>query len=90
MQVDKMSKADLFKELSDQEQEVIAGGETWSTQKLQSFLNGVFAEIGKYGGFYNGFDYTGFFNSLQKNGYLDSSSPGGSKSTVPGSANWRG
>lgn len=90
MKLNELLETDLFKELSDQEQEVVAGGETWSSEQLQGFLNGVFAEIGRNGGFYNNFDYWGFFTTLQQNGALDSSSPGGSSSTVPGGANWRG
>lgn len=87
MKLNELLETDLFKELSDQEQEVVAGGETWTAEVLQSFLNGVFAELGRN---YVPFDYWGFFGNLQQNGWLDNSSPGGSNSTVPGSPNWRG
>ena len=84
MKIHDLHETDLFQELSDQEQEVVAGGETWDQNKLQGFLNDTFALIGQYGGFYNNFDYQGFFKSLEQYGFYgpDSSSIGGST--------WRG
>ncbi len=92
MQLRELIETDLFNELSDQEQEVVAAGDKISTQQLQAFLNNVFGQIGKYGGYYNGFDYAGFFKGLEKYGFYgpDSSAPGGSKSTVPGGPLYKG
>ncbi|MBV9384966.1 MAG: hypothetical protein JOZ78_00915 [Chroococcidiopsidaceae cyanobacterium CP_BM_ER_R8_30] len=84
---------DLLHQLSEQEQEVVAGGVDGNTinsiyqqnkSNLQGFLTGTFTYLGSQSGvLYNNFDYSGFFNNLQQSGYLDSSSPGGSNSTVP-------
>ena len=93
MQLNASMETTLFDELSDQEQEVVAGGQVDGNTILSlyksngtnnpKFLVDLFTYFGSQPGvFYNNFDYSSFFGSLQKNGYLDSSSPGGSKSTV--------
>lgn len=81
MQLHELSATGLFSELFDQDQEVITGGDTWTAQQLQGFLNNTFYLIGKYGGYYNGFDYNGFFKSLEKYGFYgpDISLPNGGK-----------
>jgi hypothetical protein len=101
MQLHELSKTDLVTELSDQEQEVVTGGlvdgNTISSISKNNGTNYQKTVVDIYtylatqpDTLYKNFDYGGFFGNLQKNGYLDSSSPGGSKSTVPGSTNYKG
>ena len=96
MQLHELLDTDLFNQLSDQDQEVVTGGQLdgntiSSIYKSNStnnpkFLVELFTYLGNQPGvLYNNFDYNGFFQSLQAKGYLDSSSPGGSNATVPGS-----
>jgi len=95
MQLNELLETDLFNQLSDQEQEVVAGGQLDGNTILslyksngtnnQKFLVDIFTYLANQPGvLYNSFDYAGFFQNLQTSGYLDSSSPGGSKSNVPG------
>ena len=84
MQIHDIDETDLFQELSDQEQEVVAGGDTWDLPKLQAFWNYTFGLIGQYGGFTNGFDYKGFYKSLEQYGFY------GPDSSAIGGSTWRG
>lgn len=101
MQLHQRLDTDLFHQLSEQEQEAIAGGADASTGSQiesiyknstsnQDFLNGLFGVLYQSGSLYNNFDYSGFFSNLQQSGALDSSSPGGSNSTVPTSFPYSG
>lgn len=94
MRLNEQLDTDLFHQLSAQEQEVVAGGADANTGNQinsiyksstsnQEFLNGLFGVLYQSGSLYNNFNYSGFFNNLQQSGALDSSSPGGSNSTVP-------
>ena len=94
MRLNEKLDTDLFHQLSDQEQEVVAGGADANTGNQinsiyknstsnQDFLNGLFGYLYQSGSLYNNFNYSGFFSNLQQSGALDSSSPGGSNSTVP-------
>ncbi len=96
MQLHELLHTDLFNQLSDQEQEFVTGGQLDGTTILSiyksnstnnpKFLVNLFTYLGNQPGvLYNNFDYKGFFQNLQAKGYLDSSSPGGSNATVPGS-----
>ncbi len=98
MRLDDLMENNLFNELSDQDQEVVAGGVVDGNAisaiyksdgtNNQKFLVDIFTYLGSQpGALYSSFDYAGFFQGLQAKGYLDSSSPGGANSTVPGSKN---